>query len=112
MDNIDLVVLNRASSDLVYNVLRTGSPLKIADKNLYFDLLCKTNYEAMDWWSFVFEFYKIKEKARSFSVKARSRIRVGLDFLEEQFQDILRFRKLTQLKFREDRNERRNVEDG
>jgi len=66
-DNVDLVVLNRARPDLVYTVLRDGIPLVIRDQGLYFDLLCKTYYEAIDWWQFVDEFRKIREKAKKLS---------------------------------------------
>jgi len=64
-DDVDLAVLNRARPSLVYNVLRTGSPLTIRDRRLYLDLLCKVSYEAVDWWDFVSDFYRISEKAKS-----------------------------------------------
>jgi predicted nucleotidyltransferase len=80
-DNVDLVVLNRARPDLVYTVLKDGLPLKMADRKLYLDLLCKTSYEAMDWWNFVDEFWKISERARSLLPQERKRMLERLKFL-------------------------------
>ncbi|MEK7812695.1 MAG: nucleotidyltransferase domain-containing protein, partial [Candidatus Desantisbacteria bacterium] len=57
-DDVDFVVLNRASPSLVYNVLRVGLPLTIKDKVLYLELLRKVSYEAMDWWDFVNDFWE------------------------------------------------------
>lgn len=109
-DNVDLVILNRARPDLVYSVLKSGVPLVIKDKGLYLDLLCKTSYEAIDWWDFVNEFWKISEKVKSLSLEAKIKIKERLKFLEVQFEDLARFQKLTWPIYRGDRNERRNVE--
>lgn len=109
-DEVDLVVLNRAKPSLVYNILREGLPLIIKNKKLYLDLLCKVSYEAMDWWQFVAEFYRIKETAKSISPEARTRLQERLSFLEFQFEDIKHFKKLSWEVYRNERNEQRNVE--
>ena len=109
-DDVDFVVLNRARPVLVYNVLRVGVPLVMKDNKLYFDLLCKASYEAMDWWSFVSDFWKIREQARSLSPEAKAKIQERLIFLEEQLKDIKGFKKLDWNQYRDDRKERRNVE--
>jgi len=109
-DNVDLVVLNRAKSSVVYSAITTGMPLIIKDYKLYYDLLCKAGYEAMDWWEFVNEFYEISKQARSLVPEARARIRERLDFVKRQFQDINQFRELTWDKYRYDTREQRNVE--
>ncbi|MDI6603385.1 MAG: DUF86 domain-containing protein [Patescibacteria group bacterium] len=109
-DNVDLVVLNRAKSSVVYSAITTGMPLIIKDYKLYYDLLCKAGYEAMDWWQFVNEFYEISKQARSLGPEARARVRERLDFLKRQFQDIDQFRELTWDKYRYDTREQRNVE--
>jgi predicted nucleotidyltransferase len=87
-DNVDFVVLNRARPVLVYNVLRTGTPLVIKDKRLYFDLLCKVSYEAMDWWDFVSDYWKISQGVHSLSPEARSRVIEHIKFLEIEFREI------------------------
>lgn len=109
-NDVDLVVLNRARPSLVYNVLRTGLPLAMKNRKLYFDLLCKVSYEAMDWWQFVDEYYNIREKTQSLTPEAKEKVNERLVFLEEQFRDIQRFKNLNWPQYREDKNERRNVE--
>lgn len=109
-NNVDFVVLNRVKSSLVYSVLRTGLLLCLKDEKLYFNLLCKTSYEAMDWWQFVDEYSEISEKAKSLTPEAKTQIREWLVFLEEQFQDLEQFKKLTWKVYIENRNERRNIE--
>ncbi|MFH0755132.1 MAG: HepT-like ribonuclease domain-containing protein [bacterium] len=109
-DNIDFLVLNRARPSLVYNVLRIGIPLTLKDEKLYWKLFCKTSYEAIDWWKFVEDFWKIKEKARSFTPEAKKNIIELLDFLEEQFKDIEKFKKLNWNTYQSNRDERRNIE--
>lgn len=109
-NDLDLVVLNRAAPSLVYNILRTGLSLKIVDRKLYLNLLCKTSYEAMDWWSFVEDYWQISEKAKSLSLEVKNQIEKWLIFLNEQFQDFERFKKITWETYRDDRNERRNIE--
>lgn len=109
-DEVDFTLLNRARPSLVYNVLRSGIPLVVKDKRLYFDLLCRVSYEAIDWWSFVGDFWRIREQSKSLSPEALSEIKERLIFLEEQFKDIERFENLTTDYYRDDRNERRNVE--
>lgn len=109
-DDVDFLVLNRARPVLVYNVLRSGNPLIIKDRKLYLDLLCKTSYDAMDWWDFVDDFWRIREKSKSLLPEDKTRIEERLVFLEEQFEDIERFKDLTWALYRDDRNERRNVE--
>lgn len=109
-DEIDFVVLNRARPDLVYNVLREGFPLVIKDRNLYLNLLCKVSYEAMDWWDFVCDFWKIKEEAKSFTIEAKKNIIERLDFLAEQFKDLEKFKKMAWPNYRDNRDNRRNIE--
>ena len=109
-DDVDLVVLNNARPDMVFSILNSGFPLVIRDKKLYLDLLCKTHYEAVDFWNFVLDFWKIREKTKSLSIEAKRRIIERLVFLEEQFKDMERFKKLNFTRYRDDRNERRNVE--
>lgn len=93
-DNVDLVVLNRARPDLVYTVLKTGIPLIIGDKKLFFDLLCKTSYEAIDWWNFVFDYWKIGEKTKSLIPEAKAKILERVRFLENMFKEMKEMKKI------------------
>jgi len=109
-DNIDLVVLNRASPDLVYKILRDGLPLKISDKKLYLNLLCKVSYEAMDWWKFVDEYYWISEKAKSISPENKAEILKYLRFLENEFTDIEIMKNITWQEYNQNSIKRRALE--
>jgi uncharacterized protein YutE (UPF0331/DUF86 family)/predicted nucleotidyltransferase len=109
-DNIDLVVLNRARPDLVYNVLRKGMPLVIKDRRLYLDLLCKVSYEAMDRWAFVSDYYKISERTKSIAPEDRSRIIEYLRFLENEFNEINDIKAFTWQDYLQDSFKRKIVE--
>ena len=62
---VDLLVLNRARPSLVFSILNSGLPLVIKDRRLYLRLLSKTSYEAIDFWDFVYDFWRIREGAKS-----------------------------------------------
>jgi len=87
-DHVDLLVLNRARAVLVYNVLRTGTPLILRDKRLYLDLLCKVSYEAVDWWDFVDDYWRISQRMSSLPPEERARVLECLRFLENEFGEI------------------------
>lgn len=93
-NDIDLVVLNRARPSLVYNVLRTGLPLAMKNRKLYFDLLCKVSYEAMDWWQFVFDYYHLSEKAQFLSLEAKEAEKLYPQFIQKTKQMIEKKRAL------------------
>jgi len=61
---VDFLVLNRVRPSLVFSILNSGFPLVIKDRELYLRLLCKTSYEAIDFWNFVYDFWKIRERAK------------------------------------------------
>lgn len=109
-NKVDLLVLNRASPSLVFSVLNSGIELSIKDRRLYINLLIKTHYEAVDWWAFTKEFYEIAERARSMSEEDKSVLRIHIKFLENEFADIKKFKKLTRKEYIQNNDERRNVE--
>jgi uncharacterized protein YutE (UPF0331/DUF86 family)/predicted nucleotidyltransferase len=87
-DNIDLVILNRARSVIVYNVLRAGIPLVIKDRKLYLDLLCKVSYEAIDFWDFASDYFKMSENPNPLSPEERTRVLEYIRFLENEFSEL------------------------
>jgi len=109
-DDVDLVVLNRARPDLVYTILAKGLPLKIANRKLYLELLSKTSYEAIDWWQFVNEFWKIGEKTRSLLPEERKSLQEHLRFLENEFEQIEEIKKFSWNDFSQDPFKRKIVE--
>jgi predicted nucleotidyltransferase len=62
--DVDFLVLNRARPSLVFTILNSSFPLVIKDRKLYLRLLCKTSYEAIDFWEFVYDFWQIRERAK------------------------------------------------
>ncbi len=109
-DNVDFVVLNRARPTLVYNVLRTGTPLLIRDRKLFLDLLCKTSYEAVDWWTFAADFWTIGERAQSLPPEEKARVLEYLRFLENEFGEIERIKEFTWRDYQKDSFKRKIVE--
>lgn len=109
-DSVDFVVLNRARASLIYNVLRTGTPLIIRDRRLYLDLLCKVSYEAVEWWDFVSDFWKISEKAKSLPPEERARILEYLRFLENEFSEIGRIQEFSLQDYIQDSFKRKVIE--
>jgi len=109
-DDVDFVVLNRASPSLVYNVLRIGTPLVMRDKTLYLELLRKVSYEAMDWWDFVNDFWDISQRAKSIPPEERSRLQEYLSFLEKEFEEIGEIKKFSWEDYQKDSFKRKIIE--
>jgi uncharacterized protein YutE (UPF0331/DUF86 family)/predicted nucleotidyltransferase len=109
-DDVDFVVLNRASPSLVYNVLRIGTPLAMKDKRLYLELLCKTSYEAIDWWDFVNDFWEIGEKSCSLTKESKLHLIRNLRFLEKEWEDFDMLKKMSWPEYNTESNKRRTVE--
>lgn len=108
--SVDLVCLNNAPASLVSNVIKTGIPLIIKDKRLYWELYLKASLEAEDFLRFAFDFWKIKKRTKSLSEEDKERLLVRIDFLESQIKEFDRFRSLTFKEYQEDIDKRRIVE--
>lgn len=109
-NDVDLINLNRAKPSLVFTVLSKGIPLAIKDRKMYLDLFSKTHYEALDWRQFVFDFYSLKEKASSLNQKTKENILDYLDFLEEEFRELEKFRKFGWDDYRKNSLKRKAIE--
>jgi len=107
---VDLVTLNRAPAPLVFSILNHGTPLAVKDRTLYLRLLLKTHYEAVDFWRFTEDFLRIRERSRSLSPEDRSNLIKHIVFVENELQDIDTFRAITQQRYIEDRDAKRNLE--
>lgn len=109
-DEVDFVVLNRARAPLIYNILRTGTPLILRDRRLYLDLLCRVSYEAVEWWDFVADFWKISQKAKSLPPEERTRVLEYLRFLENEFSEIERIKEFDWKDYVQDSFKRKIIE--
>lgn len=109
-DDVDFVVLNRARAPLVYNVLRTGTSLIIKDRRLYLDLLCKVSYEAVEWWDFVSDFWRISQKAEFLPPEERARVLEYLRFLENEFSEMEQIKEFSWQDYIQDSFKRKVIE--
>ena len=109
-DDVDFIVLNRARASLVYNALRVGTPLVIKDRRLYLDLLCKVSYEAVEWWDFVSDFWKISQKAKSLPPEERARVLEYLRFLENEFSEVEQIKSFSWQDYIQDSFKRKIIE--
>ncbi len=109
-DDIDLLVLNRARPQLVFNVLNSGTNLALKDRRLYLKLLIKTHYEAVDFPKFIYDFWLIRERSKSLSEEDRATLIEHLVFLENEFADLGSFQKMTWKEYQENHDMRRSLE--
>jgi len=109
-DEVDFMVLNRARAPLVYNVLRIGTPLVIKDRRLYLELLCKVSYEAVEWWGFVSDFWRISQKARSLPPEERARVLEYLRFLENDLSEMEQIKEFSWQDYIQDSFKRKVIE--
>ncbi len=107
---VDLVCLNEAPANLISNIFKTGIPLVIRNKNLYWNLYLKVSLEAEDFSKFVEDFGRIKKRAKSLSEEEKTNLRLRIDFLETEFSELDRFKNLRWKEYLEDRDKRRLIE--
>lgn len=108
--NTDLVVLNRAPAGLTSEILRTGIPLVIKDRNLYLRLLNLVSQAAEDFRTVTEDWWAIKERSHSLTDEDRKRLMRAVEFLEGELSERDKFQSLTQHEYEYDRDRRRNVE--
>lgn len=106
----DLVVLNRAPSGLAADVLRTGVPIIIKDKGLYWDFLFLVSLAAEDFQETIKDWWAIKERSRSLSNEDRKRLTLRVDFLQKELEDIVKFKNISQGEYEQDSSRRRDLE--
>jgi len=107
---VDLVCLNEAPASLISNIFKTGVPLAIKDKKLYWELYLRTSSETEDFLEFVEDYWRIYKKAKSLESEEKIRISKRLQFLDSELKDIEDFKKLTFEKYQDNKSKRREVE--
>ena len=107
---VDLVVLNDAPATLVSNILKTGLPLVIKDRNLYWSLYLGKTLEAEDFAEFTESYWKIYQRSRSFAPEDKTRLIERVQFLESEFREITEFETLRYAEYLEEKVKRRNIE--
>ncbi len=66
---LDLVLLNDAPATLVSNVFKTGIPLTIKNKKLYWGLYLEKTMEAEDFSEFAADYWKISQRSKQLEEK-------------------------------------------
>ncbi len=107
---VDLAVLNRAPASLAFSIITDGVVLLIKDQGIYLDFMLRISYEAQDFREFIYDYWKIKQKAASLTSQARERLIRILDFLETECQDFPQFKRLSWIDYRQNRSKQREVE--
>jgi predicted nucleotidyltransferase len=107
---IDLIVLNNSPESLISNVFKTGIPLVIKDRKIYWDLYLAKTLEAEDFSEFAEGYWKIYSRSASLIPEDKTRLLERIQFLESEYHEIEGFNKLTFEEYREDKIKRRNIE--
>ncbi|MBU4298811.1 DUF86 domain-containing protein [Patescibacteria group bacterium] len=107
---VDLVCLNIAPASLVSNVIKTGIPLVIKDKKIYWDIYLKVSLEAEDFLNFAEDYFKISKEAKSLAPEQKEKLLERLQFLNKELREIENFKKLTFSEYKNNSVQRRNIE--
>lgn len=107
---VDLILLDEAPATLTSAVFKTGIPLKVEDKKLYWDLYLTKSMESEDFAEFAESFWRIYQRAHSLSLEDKTRLLERLQFLEQEIWEIDRFKGLTFDKYQQERPKRREIE--
>lgn len=108
--DVDLLILNRASSRLAFKVLRMGIPIVIKDRSLYWRYFLTISSIAEEFREFIRNYRRIRERSKSLTEEDKERLETLIDFLEEEIKSYYEFQSLTQSIYESDRKQKRNVE--
>lgn len=107
---IDLILLNDAPATLISNIFKTGVPIVIKDRKLYWDTYLTKTLEAEDFHEFVEDYWKIYSASQSLIPEEKVRLIERIQFLRSEFEEIEEFKKLSFQEYRGDKVKRRNIE--
>lgn len=107
---VDLLVLNRASSRMASKVLKTALPIFIKDRALYWRFFLTIKSASADFKEFIQDYRRIRERSKSLSPEDKEQLEDLLDFLKEELLSYEEFQGLTKSIYGSDRGQKRNVE--
>lgn len=108
-DQVDLVVLNRASASVAASALQ-GLPLIIKDRQLFLEFMLIVSREAEDYRQTAKEYAEIYWRSSSLSEEDKYILNRRVIFLDSELKDAAKFRELNQLEYEKDSTKRREVE--
>ncbi|MEK7501022.1 MAG: HepT-like ribonuclease domain-containing protein [Patescibacteria group bacterium] len=109
-EEVDLVVLNDAPATLVSNVFKTGLPLAIKNKKLYWKLYLEKTMEAEDFAEFAQSYWQIYQRSQSLTPEDKSRILERVVFLENELAEVAKFQKASRQDYEGNKPLRREME--
>lgn len=83
-DNVDLVVLNRAPSNIAASAISEGIPLVIKDRGIFLDFALLTMRQAEDYRNFVDSYYEISQRSASLTPRDKEKLKDTINFLEQE----------------------------
>lgn len=107
---VDLVNLAFAPATLVSNVIKTGIPIVIKDRNLYWKFYLEDSMEAEDFAEFARSYQAIYERSRSLIPEDKTRLLERINFLKQELAEIDRFQSLSFEEYRNNNTARREIE--
>ena len=107
---IDLIVLNGAPAPLAYNVLDTGVPLAIRDKNLYWRFLFFVWESAEDFYKIAEEWMEIRARSMSLSEKDKNILVRLIDFTSTEMLHLADFKNVDQFTYERNRDTQLKLE--
>ena len=108
-DNIDFIVLNRASANIAASAIK-GLPLAIKDRKLYLEFMLIVTREAEDYRQTTREYAEVYWRSSSLSEEDKDILNRRLIFLDSELKDADKFRHITQFEYEKDNSKRREVE--
>ena len=106
----DMVVLNRAPATLFYAVMQEGIPLAINNEGLKTRMYLAVSSAAEDYRDFVDDYYRIMQRSNSLNPIDREKLQRMVSFIENECADFQTFKLNDEVKYKNDRNFRRNIE--
>ena len=108
--NIDLIVLNRVPSLLVYKILNEGIPVIDGDARVRSGLISNAGFDALDFLATADDWRLISARSSSLNEIDRNRLLRLIDFLEQELADGGHFTGITWQIYQTDSDKRRNCE--
>lgn len=109
-EEVDLVSLADAPPTLVSNVFKTGIPLVVRDRNLYWQLYLEAGMEAEDFLDFAKGYRHVLLRSASMAPEDKTRLLERVQFLEEELSDLEKFRQMSLEEYESERSSRRDIE--
>ena len=108
--DVDVLVLNKASSLIAFDVLHTGTPLVIKDYSLYLKFLLFISSAAMDFREFIEDYWQIEQRSTSLSDFDKTRLIEIIKFLTNELDDWDIYFNINWKDYQNDRVKRRSLE--